>query len=169
MKAVIFAILSGLCFGIGEVCTKAVFNTKLVGPFTALFVRGLCMAAAMALAYVIAMHVVKSEPPRWWRAETPTLLKLFLGTGLAAGVLGVLFLYLGLSVGEVSTVKPIAFVLAPATAVLIGWLVMGESMSFLKGLGVALILAGVVLVTTQQKHAPATLAHPAPSGTSTAP
>ncbi|HYE01944.1 MAG TPA: EamA family transporter, partial [Phycisphaerales bacterium] len=48
--------------------------------------------------------------------------------------------------GELSRVKPIAFALAPALAVLLGWLVLGESLTVRKGVAVVLIVAGVLLL-----------------------
>ena len=55
--------------------------------------------------------------------------------------------YAALSLGEVSRVKPIAFALAPATAVVLGWLVLKEGLTVQKALGVALILIGVLVLT----------------------
>jgi len=52
-----------------------------------------------------------------------------------------------LHLGEISRVKPVAFAVAPATAVVLGWLVLGEAMTTRKALGVLAILAGVVLLT----------------------
>ena len=36
MKAVLFALAAGLCWGIGEVCTKSVLHSGKVGPLTAI-------------------------------------------------------------------------------------------------------------------------------------
>jgi Integral membrane protein DUF6. len=55
--------------------------------------------------------------------------------------------YAALNFGEVSRIKPIAFALAPATAVLIGWLALGEPMTARKAAAVALILTGVVMLS----------------------
>ena len=74
-------------------------------------------------------------------------MKLILGSGLTAGALGMICFYAALNLGEVSRIKPIAFSVAPATAVILGWLVLREPMNWQKGLAVILILAGVVLLT----------------------
>ena len=72
--------------------------------------------------------------------------------------------YTALSLGEVSVVKPIAFSIAPAVGVLLGWLVLGESMDARKVLAVGLIVAGVVVLTTSGRPgAAAESAEPAPS------
>lgn len=148
MKAVLFAVLAGLCWGIGELFTKSVLHTKQVGPFTAIAVRSTVALPFIWGAYLIAVHRFGAEPTRWWRtAEPATLWKLALGSGLIAGAAAMIFFYAALSLGEVSRIKPIAFALAPATAVLLGWVVLHEPMSLRKAAGVALILAGVVLLT----------------------
>jgi drug/metabolite transporter (DMT)-like permease len=63
----------------------------------------------------------------------------------------------------VSVVKPIAFAIAPSVGVLLGWLVLGESMDARKALAVLLIVGGVVLLTTGGGRAPAAEPHGAPS------
>ena len=68
--------------------------------------------------------------------------------GDIAGAMAMIFFYVALSLGEVSVVKPIAFSIAPAVGVLLGWIVLGESMDARKAIAVALIVAGVVILTT---------------------
>ena len=51
--------------------------------------------------------------------------------------------------GPISKVKPVAFTLAPAVAVLLGWLLLGEAMTVRKAAAVALIVGGVVLLTSE--------------------
>jgi transporter family protein len=148
MKAILFAVLAGLCWGIGELFTKSVLHTKQIGPITAITVRSTVALPVIWLAYAVAMYGVKSEPAGWWKtAETSTILKLVLGSGLIAGAAAMIFFYTALSLGEISRIKPIAFTLAPAVAVLLGWLVLHEPMTVKKGIAVAMILGGVVLLT----------------------
>ncbi len=156
MKATLFAVLAGLCWGVGEVCTKSALQSGRVGPITALCVRIVLAVPPAAVAYLIVHAWLKTEPAQWWRLPTPDLLKLVLGSSLLAGFGGVLFFYLGLGStgGDISKVKPIAFSLAPATGVLLGWWLLGEAMTPRKAVGVALILAGVVLVTTKSAVVP---------------
>jgi uncharacterized membrane protein len=99
------------------------------------------------LAYFVGVHGLKLEPRTWMKAEPATLMKIIFGSGLVAGAAGMICFYAALNLGEVSRIKPVAFSVAPATAVLLGWLVLHEGMSVQKALGVALILAGVVLLT----------------------
>ncbi len=147
MNAIILAVCAGLCWGIGEVFTKSVLHAGKVGPITAITVRSTVALPVIWLAYFIAMKVVKSEPTGWMQAGAPTLLKLTLGSGLVAGAAAMIFFYSALSVGDISRVKPVAFCLAPAVAALVGWFILGEPVTARRVGAVALILAGVVLLT----------------------
>jgi drug/metabolite transporter (DMT)-like permease len=146
MKAIVFAVLAGVCWGVGELFTKAVLETGRVGPMTVLLVRTALALPPALLAYIVAYHVLRSEPQGWWRADAATLAGLTLGSALLAGFGGVFFFYLGLSHGPVSTVKPIAFTVGPAVAVILAYLVLKEQVPPLKALGVILVLAGVALI-----------------------
>ncbi|MBC7773248.1 MAG: DMT family transporter, partial [Pyrinomonadaceae bacterium] len=149
MPAIILAILAGLCWGVGEVCTKAVLHTKQIGPITAVTVRCVVALPVVLVVYLIAVHLLKlkHEPADWYRAEPRTLWTLVLGSGLCAGAAALLFFYAALNLGDISRIKPIAFTLAPATAVLLGKFVLGEEVSTRKWIAIALILGGVMLLT----------------------
>ncbi len=147
MKAALFAVLAGLCWGVGELFTKSVLHTGRVGPITAITIRSTVALPARWVAYLLAVHVMRAEPADWPRAGASTLLKLILGSGLVAGAAAMIFFYTALNLGEISRVKPIAFALAPAVAVVLGWMILKEPMTARKAAGVALILAGVVLLT----------------------
>lgn len=152
MKAILLAVGAGLCWGVGEVFTKSVLHSGKVGPITAITIRSTVALPILWAAYWFAMRA-GAEPRQWFRIGAPggtdwaTALKLVLGSGVIAGAAAMIFFYSALHLGEISRIKPIAFALAPATAVLIGWLVLKEPMTARKALGVAAILAGVVLLT----------------------
>ncbi|MBL8746743.1 MAG: DMT family transporter [Phycisphaerae bacterium] len=148
MKPILLACAAGLCWGIGELFTKSVLHTKQIGPITAIAVRSTVALPVLWIAYFVAMHAARSEPPNWWRAaDNTTLAKLILGSGLIAGAAAMIFFYAALSLGEVSRIKPIAFTLAPATAVLLGWLLLHEPMTARKAIATLMILTGVILLT----------------------
>lgn len=149
MKAILFAVAAGVLWGVGEVFTKAVLHTKQIGPVTAIAVRSTVALPVLWLVYLVVVKSAKMEPQAWTRADPGTLWKLVLGSGLLAGAGGMVCFYTALNFGEVSRIKPIAFALAPATAVLIGWLALGEPMHARKVVAVALILAGVVLLSVR--------------------
>lgn len=150
MVAIVFAVLAGLCWGIGEVFTKSVLHTKEIGPITAIALRSTVALPVMWGVWAVLVAGRKMEPVQFWLADSATLLKLVLGSGLIAGAGGMLFFYLSLSFGEVSRVKPIAFSLAPAIAVMLGVLVLGEAFEWRKALGVVLIIAGVIVLAASK-------------------
>ena len=147
MNAILLAVLAGLCWGVGELFTKSALHTKQIGPLTAIALRSSIALPVLWLAYFVGVHWLKLEPRNWMKAEPATLMKVIFGSGLVAGAAGMICFYAALNLGEISRIKPVAFSIAPATAVLLGWLVLHEGMSVQKAIGVALILAGVVLLT----------------------
>lgn len=149
MPALLLAVLAGLCWGVGELFTRSVLHSHQVGPFTAIAIRSTVALPMIWLAWLASdrgLFGLKPEPSIF-AAEKATILKLTLGSGLVAGAVAMICFYAALSLGEISRVKPIAFALAPATAVLLAWLLLGEELSLRKGVAVALILGGVVLLT----------------------
>ncbi|MBX3352151.1 MAG: EamA family transporter [Phycisphaeraceae bacterium] len=159
MKAILFAVLAGVCWGVGELFSKSVLSTGKVGPITVAAVRAAVALPALWIAYYWAVHIAKIEPTGWHRAGTGTMLKLILGTGLIAGSLALIFFYAALNFGEISVVKPISFALAPALAFALAVPLFGESVTPKKLIGVALIVVGVVLLSSKSVK----VASPAPA------
>ncbi len=159
MRAIVFAVLAGLCWGVGEIFTKGALNTARIGPLTALLVRTLVTLPLAFLAYLVASNVWKTEPAGWWRELSPSIwAQLILGSGLLAGFAGVFFFYLGLGSpgGDISKIRPIAFALAPATAVLLGWIVLNEGMTVRKAIACVMIVIGIIMLAGEgHKPAPA--------------
>jgi uncharacterized membrane protein len=148
MKAILFAVAAGACWGIGELCTKSVLHSQRIGPITAIAVRSTVALPVLWLAWYVAARVYQAEPRGGLRALAGgDLAKLILGSGLLAGAAGMIFFYAALHLDDISRIKPIAFTVAPALAALLGWLVLGETMTWRKGLAITLIAAGVVLLT----------------------
>lgn len=148
MKAILLAIGAGACWGVGEVFTKSVLHSGRVGPVTAIAVRSTVALPVLWLAYYIVVKRMKLEPTDWLtNASGPTLAKLTLGSGLIAGAGAMLFFYLALHAGEISRIKPVAFTIAPLVAVILGITLLGEPLTARKGIAIAMILAGVVLLT----------------------
>ncbi len=144
MKAILFAIAAGLCWGVGEVFTKSVLHTGKIGPMTAAAVRTLAALPVLWAMQWLMVHSFKSEPADWARAGGPIMAKLLLGSGVIAGGAALAFFYSALKFGDISKVKPIAFAVAPLVGVLLGWLVLGETMNLRKATGVVLVIAGVI-------------------------
>ena len=148
MKPLILAVLAGLCWGVGELCTKSVLHTHRIGPMTAIAVRSSIALPVLWLAWAAATRWLALEAPPAWRAlQTGDVLKLVLGSGLVAGAAGMICFYAALNLDDISRIKPIAFTVAPAVAALLGWLLLHEPMTPRRGLALTLILLGVVLLT----------------------
>jgi uncharacterized membrane protein len=150
MKPILFAILAGLCWGVGEIYTKSALNTRQVGPMAAFLVRAGVTLPMTIGAYFLAARFWGTEVPNGWRdMSIGVWLRLILGSGVLAGFAGVFFFYTGLSMpgGEISRLRPIAFSLAPASAVILGWLMLGEAMTARKAIAVALILVGIAMLS----------------------
>lgn len=147
MKAILLAVAAGLCWGVGELCTKSVLHSGRVGPITAIAVRSTVALPVLWVAYYVAVKLAKAEPQDWLKADAATLLKLVLGSGLVAGAAAMIFFYSSLHVGEISRVKPVAFALAPAVASVLAFVFLHEQLDLRKGIGIATILLGVVLLT----------------------
>lgn len=165
MKAILFAVAAGICWGIGEVCTKSVLHSGKVGPLTAIAVRSTIGLPLIWMVWLLAKDGLMGaapEPRGWMHADKAVLAKLVLGSGVLAGAAAMVCFYLSLKFGPVSQVKPIAFCIAPAVAVVLGWTLLGEPFDLRKGFAVLLILAGVVLLTgggTAPQAAPAEASH----------
>jgi bacterial/archaeal transporter family protein len=147
MNAIILAIMAGLCWGIGELFTKSVLHSGKIGPITAIAVRSTVALPVLWIVYLVLVQGRKMEPLNWMKSDWTTLLKLICGSGLIAGAGGMICFYASLHLADISRIKPIAFSIAPAIAVVLGWLVLGEHMSWQKFGGVVLIVAGVILLT----------------------
>lgn len=150
MPAVFFAIIAGLCWGIGEVCAKAVLHTGKIGPFAAVAIRTSLALPVLWIAFWIAN---RTAPMRSGRGVGQLNLRewtlLLGGSGLIAGAFAMIAFYISISLGEVSKMKPIAFSIAPASAVLLGAMFLGESITAKKLVAVALILSGVLLLSLE--------------------
>jgi transporter family protein len=148
-KAILLALGAGVCWGIGEFFTKQVLRSHQVGPLTAVAIRVLVDMPLVWIAWYFLAYLPKSEQTSFWQAEPAILIKLVIGAGVFAGAAGLILFYSSLHVGEISTVKPIAFTVAPAVGVLLGAMFLGEPLTVKKILGVLCVLAGVVLIATK--------------------
>ncbi len=153
--AILLAIGAGLAWGVGEVFTKSVLHSKQIGPITAITIRSTVAIPILWAVYYIVVVRLQKEPGNWWRigdasaggADLATILKITLGSGIIAGAIAMICFYSALNLEAVSKIKPIAFCLAPAVGVLLGWLILKEPMTIKKGIGIAMVLSGVVVLT----------------------
>lgn len=62
MKALLLAIAAGLCWGVGELCTRAVLHGGRIGPMTAIAVRSTVALPLIWLAWFVAVHRSAPRP-----------------------------------------------------------------------------------------------------------
>ncbi|MHA7814646.1 MAG: EamA family transporter [Phycisphaerales bacterium] len=154
MQAIIFAVVAGLCWGIGEVCAKAVLHTHKVGPFFAVALRSTLALPIIWGAYLVARRLAPEGAGRGvaLRGEEALTLKQWVlllgGSGVVAGAFAMIAFYVSISLGEVSKMKPIAFTVAPAAAVVLGAVFLGEAMTARKLIGVVVVLVGVLIIAS---------------------
>ncbi len=162
MHAIIFAVVAGLCWGIGEVCAKAVLHTHKVGPFFAVALRTTLALPIIWGAYLIARRLAPESAGKGitLRGEDALTIKQWVlllgGSGVVAGALAMIAFYISISLGEVSKMKPIAFTVAPAIAVVLGVAFLGETLTARKMIGVVIVLVGVVVIASGSRavHTP---------------
>ena len=147
MKAMILAVLAGLCWGVGEVLAKSALSSGKIGPVTAAALRTTAALPVLWGIAWIALKVAKVEPSNWTHAPSPVLAKVILGSGVLATAGGVTFFFMALSIGEISRVKPIAFSVAVVVAVLLGTMMLHESLTALKIAGTVMLIGGILLLT----------------------
>jgi uncharacterized membrane protein len=150
---VLFAVLAGLCWGIGEVCARSVLHTGKVGPFMAVALRSSIALPLIWGAYLVAARYAPTGAGKGLGALTgKEWALLVVGSGLVAGAAAMIFFYISISLGEVSRMKPIAFTLAPAVAVVLGALLLGEPLTGRKVLALVLVVSGVLLFASAGSH-----------------
>jgi transporter family protein len=146
---VLFAVLAGLCWGIGEVCARSVLHAGKVGPFMAVAIRSSVALPLIWMAFAVAQRMAPAAAGRGLSGmELKHWLLLLLGSGVVAGAAAMICFYVSISLGEVSKMKPIAFSVAPMTAVILGAMFLGEALTVRKVVAVCLVLAGVVLLAS---------------------
>ncbi|MFH1877615.1 MAG: DMT family transporter [Candidatus Omnitrophota bacterium] len=134
MNSYLWALVAACIWGVVPVMEK--LGLTRTEPFTALFFRCLGVVAGIIL---LGMFIVKPHHLR--HADTRSVLLLVLSGFLASFVAQVAF-YHGLKTGEVSRVVPIAGCF-PLVTFILGVVVLGESVTPVKLLGMGLVLAGV--------------------------
>jgi uncharacterized membrane protein len=152
---VLFAVMAGLCWGVGEVCARSVLHGGKIGPFMAVAIRSSVALPLIWMAFAAANRIAPAASGRGLGdLSTREWLLLILGSGVVAGAAAMICFYISLSLGEISKMKPIAFTVAPITAVLLGAAFLGESLTVRKLVAVVLVVGGVLLLATASPAKP---------------
>lgn len=137
MTAFWYALLTAVIWGVVPILEK--LGLAQAAPFHGLMVRSLGVLAGLVFfSWIVSpWEALKSMG---WRAAG----LLALG-GFLASFVGQMVFYRAIKVGEVSRVVPVAG-MYPLVAFLLGILLLGESLTVPKALGVLCILVGVLLL-----------------------
>lgn len=138
MKSYYFALLTALVWGIVPVFEKMAI-TRL-SPQAGIFVRCLAVSSGALVIFSFKPQILSEL------SHTPArnILLIIFG-GFTANFLGQLLFYNALKTGDVSCVTPVAGAY-PLITFLMGVLILGESLTLIKALGMGLILLGVFLL-----------------------
>lgn len=167
---VLFAVLAGLCWGIGEVCARGVLHGGKIGPFLAVAIRSSVALPLIWMAFAAAHRVAPNASGKGLGGvgglgalTVKEWVLLLVGSGVVAGAAAMICFYISISLGEVSKMKPIAFTVAPVAAVILGAMFLGESLTPRKVIAVVMVIGGVLLLATAGKpgHAPTPATQPA--------
>jgi drug/metabolite transporter (DMT)-like permease len=126
-------LLAMVCAAVNMVLVKRLSNRY--GPWT---LTGMQMAAG-SLFFLPGLPVLVEAPPSLWTPRLIAIL-LFLGSLVTLGAFG---LY-NWGMSRLPAARAASFInLVPVAAVVIGWVVLGESLSGLQCLAAGVVLAGV--------------------------
>jgi bacterial/archaeal transporter family protein len=139
MKPQLFALLTAICWGVGGYFEKKGLHLGNLSPQMGITIR---TAVALVILAVVSF-------PHWklvTQAGTKALLYMVVGGGIVAGAAGMLFFYTAIKGAPLTRVMPIAFT-SPLFGAMMGVLFSGEPFTLKTGLGMALTIGGIILLT----------------------
>jgi transporter family protein len=140
MQAEFWAALTALCWGVGSLLEKRGVKIGGLSP-----VMGAAIRTTFSLLLLLAFTY-----PFWGQIRTAGVKSITLiavGGGLLSGGIAIIFLYIGLKTGNLSTVMTIAFCLAPVIGALLGVFFLDEKLKAVQIFGIAFCVTGAALVT----------------------
>lgn len=153
--SILLAIGAGVCFGVGEVCAKFAIGSGQIGPMTLLALRTASALPLVILTSWLAISWAGTEPAGWLHASPGVLAAAVIGSGVVTGALALALFYSAMRLADITVVKPIAFGLAPVTAALVAHAAGLDRVTLPKAVGIALIVAGVVVLSSARHAKPA--------------
>jgi bacterial/archaeal transporter family protein len=139
MKPQLFALLTAICWGVGGYFEKKGLHMGNLSPQ-----MGITIRTAVALVILAAVSF-----PQWklaTQAGAKAMLYMVVGGGIVAGAVGMLCFYTAIKGAPLTRVMPIAFT-SPLFGALMGILFSGEPFTLKTGLGIALTIGGIILLT----------------------
>jgi len=139
MKPQLFALLTAIAWGVGGYFEKKGLHMGNLSPQVGITLR---TAVALIILAVVSFPEWKQIPA----AGSKALLYMVIGGGIVAGSVGMLCYYLAIKGAPLGKVMPIAFT-SPLFGVLMGLWLGGEPFTLKTGLGMALTVAGIIILT----------------------
>ncbi len=139
MNAFYFAMMTAIIWGIVPILEK-MGVTRIVAPLAGILIRSCGVIIGVLVLAIFSKGALKVA----LKADPPTIL-LLAASGFMASILGQIFFYNALKVGEASKVVPIAGTY-PLVSFLLGIMFLGESLTFAKAGGVVFVILGLFLL-----------------------
>ncbi|MDI6689919.1 MAG: EamA family transporter [Actinomycetota bacterium] len=132
-----FAILAALCWGSAPIFEKV--GIGKMSPLVAVTVRSVVISIILIISVILTKEITTIP-----RVELKSLIYIAIG-GILAGLLGQVFYFAALKLGESSRVVPVCGTY-PLIAAVLGISLLGEALTIPKIVGIILIVAGIILV-----------------------
>lgn len=138
MKAFYFALMTAVVWGIVPILEK--MGVARIAPLAGVFIRSCGVVIGIFIMAIFNNQAVRIA----LKADPRTIFLLVLG-GFMASIVGQIFFYNALKIGEVSKVVPIAGIY-PLVAFLLGVIFLGETFTAVRLGGVAFVVLGLFLL-----------------------
>jgi bacterial/archaeal transporter family protein len=139
MKPELFALFTAIAWGVGGYFEKKGLHLGNLSPTMGITIR---TATALVILAIASYPQWKTLP----QAGPKALLYMIIGGGVVAGAVGMLCFYTALKGAPLNRVMPIAFT-SPFFGALMGIMLGGEPVTFKTVAGMALTIAGIVVLT----------------------
>ncbi len=139
MKPQYLALLTAMAWGIGGYFEKKGLHLGNLSPQMGITIR---TAVALVILAAVSYPQWKTVP----QAGPKALLMMVIGGGVVAGSVGMLCYYAAIKGAPLNQVMPITFT-SPLFGALMGLIFGGEALSWRAGLGMAMTIGGIVLIT----------------------
>ncbi len=138
MKAYYFALLTAIVWGIVPIMEK--MGLARITPMAGIFIRSCGVIVGISVLAVFNGEAIKVA----MKADPKTIFLLAAG-GFMASILGQIFFYNALKIGEASKLVPIAGTY-PLFAFLLGVIFLGEGLTMAKAGGVMFVILGLFML-----------------------
>jgi transporter family protein len=139
MKPELFALFTAIAWGVGGYFEKKGLHLGNLSPTMGITIR---TATALVILAIASFPQWKNLP----QAGPKALLYMVIGGGVVAGSVGMLCFYTALKGAPLTRVMPIAFT-SPLFGALMGIMLGGEPLTVKTVAGMALTIAGIVVLT----------------------